>query len=647
MSNATTVTAPGRPVGGTGGAPVVAPPPSSGGGGPVIPPPASGGQPPIVPLPTVGSRTGVGKGLDAQGNFVFNGGPTMNLYSPEEWIAADGYGLRTQAAAPAAPPQAASSRNALGTPTMTGSVVPNVPQHLMTGPKNGEIGVVQGGKTTTYIYDMEGRLSRIRTQDGQETEFAPDGSILYSGEERGGGGNDPGVMGAGRDAQGNVIVAGQYSGYKVGDNASQPNRYVGSGALLDDFQNTVRANPTMTSEDVAALNKYHDDLQNAYRMGMADEQTTRAAYQILQNDAIQKSQARIATEQQTQQAQQMDTQLNAEAKITPPKTGTAGLVQPTGYLADGTAYYGRPLEEISASGTYNSPEERIFFLNSIGKTLDAAGNVVMLSQLRSPAPGTRITPPSLNGLAGTPQGSTQGSGRASWSDWGELPGGQMAQWAINNGYTADQIIYQGQNQFPPEVERWRPLVSEYFAPEDVDHALWIMQHESGGASIVQIGGGPGTGLFQVEHGGYWPGRPSQEQLLDPRTNVAYAAQMVYGSSQPQGTRTQQPMAAPSLTALPYEQHAQPPNGIPYYDDGTGDLAPMSFVDSYIGPPNDPAGMQASRGGVVYNPTIPLDPSQVQDNRYLNGDYLINPDYGSIVPRIQRGAGVILDKINPF
>lgn len=79
--------------------------------------------------------------------------------------------------------------------------------------------------------------------------------------------------------------------------------------------------------------------------------------------------------------------------------------------------------------------------------------------------------------------------------------------------------------YAPEVEQWRSLVAKYFPPEQVEKALRVIQGESGGRSITQIGGGPGTGLFQIEHGGAHPGRLSQQELLDPETNVRVAAEM--------------------------------------------------------------------------------------------------------------------------
>lgn len=73
--------------------------------------------------------------------------------------------------------------------------------------------------------------------------------------------------------------------------------------------------------------------------------------------------------------------------------------------------------------------------------------------------------------------------------------------------------------------QWRDLVARYFPPEHVDKALHVIEYESGGRNIPQIGGGPGTGLFQIEHGGAHPGRLSQQELLDPETNVRVAAEM--------------------------------------------------------------------------------------------------------------------------
>ena len=79
--------------------------------------------------------------------------------------------------------------------------------------------------------------------------------------------------------------------------------------------------------------------------------------------------------------------------------------------------------------------------------------------------------------------------------------------------------------YPAAVERWRSLVEKYFPASLVDKALHVIQWESSGQSIPQHGGGPGTGLFQIEHGGEHAGRLSQQELLDPETNVRTAAEM--------------------------------------------------------------------------------------------------------------------------
>jgi hypothetical protein len=78
--------------------------------------------------------------------------------------------------------------------------------------------------------------------------------------------------------------------------------------------------------------------------------------------------------------------------------------------------------------------------------------------------------------------------------------------------------------FPPEVERWRPLVAKYFPPELVDKALWVIMYESGGNPGAVGDGGNAIGLFQIHHGGSIPGRPDAGRLSDPEYNIRYAAQ---------------------------------------------------------------------------------------------------------------------------
>ena len=81
----------------------------------------------------------------------------------------------------------------------------------------------------------------------------------------------------------------------------------------------------------------------------------------------------------------------------------------------------------------------------------------------------------------------------------------------------------------PGVERWRGLVAVYFAPELVDHALCVMDLESGGNPNA-LNPSSAAGLFQflrstwdnaptsVTGGSYDSGR-----VYDPAANVAAAA----------------------------------------------------------------------------------------------------------------------------
>lgn len=80
------------------------------------------------------------------------------------------------------------------------------------------------------------------------------------------------------------------------------------------------------------------------------------------------------------------------------------------------------------------------------------------------------------------------------------------------------------------VERWRPLVAVYFAPELVEHALCIMDHESGGNPNADNPRSTAAGLFQflrdtwnrvpvsITGGSYDSGR-----VYDPEANIAAAA----------------------------------------------------------------------------------------------------------------------------
>lgn len=86
--------------------------------------------------------------------------------------------------------------------------------------------------------------------------------------------------------------------------------------------------------------------------------------------------------------------------------------------------------------------------------------------------------------------------------------------------------------YPPDVERWRPLVAKYFRAADVNKALWVIQYESGGQPDAkgdfdgQRGIYAARGLFQIQSSANFPDRPAAEWLDVPENNIAYAARMV-------------------------------------------------------------------------------------------------------------------------
>lgn len=91
--------------------------------------------------------------------------------------------------------------------------------------------------------------------------------------------------------------------------------------------------------------------------------------------------------------------------------------------------------------------------------------------------------------------------------------------------------------FPPQVERWRPLVAKYFPPNLVDKALWVIMYESGGRPDAVGDGGNAIGLFQIHHAGSIQGRPPKEALFDPEANIRFAALNLgaaYGNWKPWG-----------------------------------------------------------------------------------------------------------------
>lgn len=81
------------------------------------------------------------------------------------------------------------------------------------------------------------------------------------------------------------------------------------------------------------------------------------------------------------------------------------------------------------------------------------------------------------------------------------------------------------------VDRWRDLVSRYFAPDDVDRALDIIRCESHGNPDAANPISSARGLFQ-HLASMWPERAAQAgrpgaDIYDPDANIAVAAWLVY------------------------------------------------------------------------------------------------------------------------
>jgi len=77
------------------------------------------------------------------------------------------------------------------------------------------------------------------------------------------------------------------------------------------------------------------------------------------------------------------------------------------------------------------------------------------------------------------------------------------------------------------VERWRPLVEQYFQVSDVEWALRIIACESGGYPNAKNPTSSASGLFQ-HLARYWDGRSDaagwkDASIWDPEANVAVAA----------------------------------------------------------------------------------------------------------------------------
>lgn len=73
------------------------------------------------------------------------------------------------------------------------------------------------------------------------------------------------------------------------------------------------------------------------------------------------------------------------------------------------------------------------------------------------------------------------------------------------------------------VERWRPLVASRFPADEVDRALCIISHESGGDPEADNPRSSARGLFQIL-GSLWAPHygVSRADLYDPNINVLLA-----------------------------------------------------------------------------------------------------------------------------
>jgi hypothetical protein len=85
--------------------------------------------------------------------------------------------------------------------------------------------------------------------------------------------------------------------------------------------------------------------------------------------------------------------------------------------------------------------------------------------------------------------------------------------------------------FRATVDRWRPLVEQYFQAGDVNTALSVIECESGGNPDAVAASGLYHGLFQHSQR-YWEERSTAAgwagaDVYDPEANIAVAAWLVY------------------------------------------------------------------------------------------------------------------------
>lgn len=81
-------------------------------------------------------------------------------------------------------------------------------------------------------------------------------------------------------------------------------------------------------------------------------------------------------------------------------------------------------------------------------------------------------------------------------------------------------------QIADPVERWRPLVAGHFPAEEVDTAMCVLRHESGGDPDADNPRSSATGLFQILDSHWGPYFDvTTEELFDPVTNIRLAGEI--------------------------------------------------------------------------------------------------------------------------
>ncbi len=85
---------------------------------------------------------------------------------------------------------------------------------------------------------------------------------------------------------------------------------------------------------------------------------------------------------------------------------------------------------------------------------------------------------------------------------------------------AEAFVFE---QVADPVDRWRPLVEEHFPADEIDTALCIIRHESGGDPEADNPRSSATGLFQILAGTWGDFYDvTEEQFTDPELNVELA-----------------------------------------------------------------------------------------------------------------------------